>query len=268
MAPAGVAGGFLPFLCQARIGDRSVDCTSMPTEPIPDTLALDTIAGLAEPHRRALYDYVSDQRSWVGREQAAAAVGIRRGIAAHHLDRLAEDGLLVTDYQQLSDRRGPGSGRPAKVYRRAPTEIEVSLPPRRYEMAGRLMAEAVESASADGIPIDDAISESARREGRRLGDAARQRLGRRSSGTARRVEVIEELRRNGFEPEVLDTGVTVLHNCPFHTLAEQHTELICGMNLCLVDGLLAQVEGTDLAARLEPHDQACCVRLYPEGNQA
>ena len=149
----------------------------MATEPAPAHAGLDTIAGLAEPHRRALYDYVSKQRTSVGREQAAAAVGIRRGVAAHHLDRLADDGLLETDYQQLSERRGPGSGRPAKVYRRAPTEIEVSLPPRRYKMAGRLMAEAVEGARTNHVPIDDAIAESARREGRRLGDSARQRLG-------------------------------------------------------------------------------------------
>src|SRR6476620_3895290 len=95
----------------------------MPT-PLPagDAAALDSIAGLAEPHRRALYDYVSAQRAWVGREEAADAVGMRRGVAAHHLDRLADDGLLETDYRQLSERRGPGSGRPSKVYRRAPTE--------------------------------------------------------------------------------------------------------------------------------------------------
>ncbi len=79
----------------------------MASEPAPHTPALDTIAGLAEPHRRALYDYVSKQRTWVGREQAAAAVGIRRGIAAHHLDRLADDGLLEIDYQQLSAAPGP-----------------------------------------------------------------------------------------------------------------------------------------------------------------
>ena len=89
------------------------------------------------------------------------------------------------------------------------------------------------------------------------------RLGRRSSARARRAEVVEELRRTGFEPEVLDDGVAVLHNCPFHQLAEQHTDLICGMNLCLVDGLLGQVEGTGWETRLEPHGESCCVRLRP-----
>ncbi len=130
------------------------------------------------------------------------------------------------------------------------------------------MAEAVEGARTNDVPIDDAIAESARREGRRLGDSARQRLGRRSGRAARRGAVVEELRRSGFEPETLDTGVTVLHNCPFHLLAEQYTELICGMNLCLVDGLLGEVEGTELSARLEPHDEACCVRLYPDGTES
>lgn len=233
--------------------------------PVGGPDAVESIAALAEPNRRALYDFVSAQRTWVSREQAAEAVGIRKGIAAHHLERLAHDGLLDTDFQQLSARRGPGSGRPAKVYRRAPAEIGVSLPPRHYELAGQLLAEAADRARTDGLPIDEAISTAAQAEGRRLGDVARQRLGRRPRRAARRAGVIDELRLHGFEPEVLADGVTVLHNCPFHLLAEAHTDLICGMNLCLVAGLLDELDDTGLAARLEPHEGSCCVRLHPVG---
>lgn len=223
----------------------------------------DVIAALAEPHRRALYDYVAVRRDWVSREQAADAVGIRRGIAAHHLDRLAADGLLETDFRQLSARRGPGSGRPAKVYRRAPAEFGVTLPPRHYDLAARLLADAVDRTRQDGTPIDETIRGASHGAGRRIGEIAKGRLGRRSSRTARRARVLEQLRDHGFEPEVLDNGVTVLHNCPFHLLAQGHTDLICGMNLCLLDGLLGQVGNTGLSARLEPQDGDCCVRLHP-----
>ena len=224
---------------------------------------LDAIAALAEPNRRALYDFVTAQRDWVSRDQAADGVGLRRGIAAHHLDRLAADGLLETDYLQLSERRGPGSGRPAKVYRRSPAEFGVTLPPRRYDLAGQILAEAVDRVRAEGAPIDDAIEEASRNEGRRIGATVSTTLGRRAGRSARRAGVMEQLGARGFDPEVLADGTVILRNCPFHRLAEEHTDLICAMNHCLLDGILAEVEGTGLVARLEPEVGSCCVRLGP-----
>ena len=224
---------------------------------------LATLGALAEPSRRALYDYVSSQQTWVSREQAADAVGIQRGIAAHHLDRLAEEGLLEVDYQRLTGRRGPGAGRPAKVYRRAATEIELSLPPRQYELAARLLASAADRSRGDGTPIDQALTDAARTEGRHLGEQSRERLGRRSSTRARQEGLFAELRTLGFEPETLADDVTVLHNCPFHHLAREHTDLICGMNLCLLESLLTELAGTGLRAALEPAEGSCCVRFHP-----
>jgi predicted ArsR family transcriptional regulator len=224
---------------------------------------LGTLGVLAEPNRRTLYEYVAGRRDWVSREQAADALGLQRGIAAHHLDRLADDGLLEIDYQRLNDRSGPGAGRPAKVYRRAPTEIAVSLPARHYELAGRLLAEAADRSQRDGTPIGFAIDEAAREEGRVIAIEAKRELGRRSSAGARRAQLFQELRSRGFEPETLDDGVTVLHNCPFHRLAQEHTELICGMNLCLLDSLLEELDGAGLRAELEPEEGHCCVRFHP-----
>jgi predicted ArsR family transcriptional regulator len=225
---------------------------------------LTTLGALAEPSRRALYDFVSAQRTWVSREQAADAVGIQRGIAAHHLDRLAADGLLEVDYQRLTGRRGPGAGRPAKVYRRAVAEIGVTLPPRQYELAGRLLAEAADRSLADGTPIDRALGDAAREEGRVLGAQSRDRLGRRTSTRARREGLLEELRALGFEPETVGDDVTILRNCPFHHLAREHTELVCGMNLCLLESLLSELDDTGLRATLEPEDGSCCVRFRPD----
>jgi predicted ArsR family transcriptional regulator len=237
----------------------SADSDSSPE----DRTDLDAIGALAEPNRRALYDHVTRQRGWVTREDAADAVGLRRGIAAHHLDRLADEGLLEVDYQRQGARTGPGAGRPAKVYRRARGERVVTLPPRRYELAGQLLAEAVDRAQRDGVPIERAVDAAARGEGHRIGAAARQALGRRTREGARRASLLDQLRLRGFEPETRDDGVVVLHNCPFHRLVAEHTELMCGMNLCMLDGALAELSDTGLDARLEPAEGTCCVRLHP-----
>lgn len=226
---------------------------------------LDAISALGEPTRRALYDHVAATGGWVSRDAAADAVGLERATAAHHLDRLAADGLLDVDYQRLSGRRGPGAGRPAKLYRRARREVEVSLPPRDYELAGRLLAEAADRSRAEGTDITSALEVTAGEEGRRLAEEARSRLhgpGARRVAS-RRQAVLEVLEDHGFEPRVADDGTIVLRNCPFHRLAQQHTELICGMNHCLLESALDGVGTTGLEARLEPEEGFCCVKLHP-----
>ncbi len=234
------------------------------TEPPDDERdAVTTIGALAEPTRRALYEYVTGRRDWVSRDEAAEALGLQRGITAHHLDRLADEGLLEIEYRRLNDRRGPGAGRPAKLYRRAPDEIAVSLPTRRYELAGGILAEAVERSQDDGTPIGRAIDDAARVEGTAMAAEAARGLGRRAGTRARRTRLLDALRSRGFDPETRDDGVTVLHNCPFHRLAREHTELVCGMNLCLLEGAVAELEGVGLRAELEPEAGYCCVRLHP-----
>jgi predicted ArsR family transcriptional regulator len=66
-------------------------------------------------------------------------VGLPRATAAFHLDRLVEEDLLDVSYQR---RTGPGAGRPAKLYRRSPHQVAVSLPQRRYDLAGQLLSSA------------------------------------------------------------------------------------------------------------------------------
>jgi predicted ArsR family transcriptional regulator len=198
----------------------------------------------------------------VSRDRAADAVGLERGTAAHHLDRLVTDGLLETDYQRLSGRQGPGAGRPAKLYRRAGRDFAVSLPPRAYEVAGRLLAEAADAARVDGVDITRALESAARSEGRRMADEMRSRLPRSARPATRRRVVLDALEARGFEPHAQDDDTVVLRNCPFHQLARQHTDLICGMNLCLLNAAIEGVGETGLDARLEPEEGFCCVRLH------
>lgn len=229
----------------------------------PDELA--AVSALGEPTRRALYDYVAGTGTWVSRDEAADAVGLERGTAAHHLDRLAGDGLVEVDYQRLSGRQGPGAGRPAKLYRRARRDLEVNLPPRDYRLAGRLLADAAARSQTDGTDIATAVGDAAKAEGRRLAEELRSQLvgagGRRSARQKRAV--LAALEDRGFEPRTEADGTIVLANCPFHQLAQEHTELICGMNLCLIDAAIEDLGETGLEARLEPEEGVCCVKLHP-----
>jgi predicted ArsR family transcriptional regulator len=208
------------------------------------------VGGLDDPVRRSLYVYVSASDDAVGRDEAAVAVGIGRPLAAYHLDKLVDLGLLTATYQRPKGRRGPGAGRPAKLYARSRREFSVSLPPREYELAARLLAQAV---SAD-------VSGTARAA---LGQAARQLgidLGRSSRGVGQKTQAAEAaLAHHGFEPVRDADGTVSLANCPFHKLAGQYPDVVCGMNLALIDGLIDGLGLAGLHPALEPAAERCCV---------
>jgi predicted ArsR family transcriptional regulator len=215
------------------------------------------VAALAEPTRRQLYDHVVRRPDPVGRDEAAATVGVPRATAAFHLDRLVADGLLEVVFERRTGRTGPGAGRPAKLYRRAECAVSVSLPERRYDLAGELLAEAVTQAQALGEEPTAALGRVAYARGRELGGQAGP-----GEGPDGRAAVLAVLEEHGFEPR-LEDGVIALSNCPFHSLASTHTELVCGMNLRLLDGVLDGVRESGLTAELAPAPGRCCVRLTP-----
>jgi predicted ArsR family transcriptional regulator len=215
------------------------------------------VAALAEPTRRRLYDHVVRQPEPVSRDDAAGALGIPRPTTAFHLDRLVADGLLDVSFERRTGRTGPGAGRPAKLYRRAGCAVAVSFPERRYDLAGALLAGALEEAEASGEPPRAVLGRQARRRGWQMGAAAARDVG---PDVPVRDLVVAALEDSGFEPRFED-GATTLVNCPFHALASEHTELVCGMNLQLVEGLLEGAPGSGLTARLAPVPGRCCVRL-------
>src|SRR5215212_2376002 len=111
---------------------------------------LTAVAALAEPTRRRLYDTVVRSPHPLSRDDVAGATGVPRPTTAFHLDRLVADGLLDVHYERRSGRTGPGAGRPAKLYRRAEAAVSVSLPERRYDLAGELLAAAMVEAEQSG----------------------------------------------------------------------------------------------------------------------
>jgi predicted ArsR family transcriptional regulator len=224
-----------------------------------NTAALADLAPLADPTRRRLCLYVIGQPSPVSREDAAAATGVTRALAAHHLDRLVEAGLLATEYRRLNGRSGPGAGRPSKLYRRTDREVSASVPSRHYDLAGELFAKSLSSSPA-GTPGEEAAAEAGADYGRRLGQEVLRRAGSRSSARKRRAELEGVLREAGYAPFTRDGELRLL-NCPFHELAQRHRGLTCGMNLALVRGILAGAGLPEGAARLDFQPGLCCVAI-------
>jgi predicted ArsR family transcriptional regulator len=217
-----------------------------------------TLGALADPVRRALYRFVSDQEGAVSREQAAEGIEVPRHTAKFHLDRLVDEGLLVTEFRRLTGRTGPGAGRPAKLYRRSGREVSVSLPHRRYDLAGEVLADAIER-SLEGTPMEQAIVAAADAAAQRAVDAAPHRSG--SRGTGEMDRLAGTLAPFGYEPKVDDN--LVLANCPFDRLAGDHRELVCGMNLAFVCSVADRLGCAGVRAELDPVEDGCCVRVVP-----
>lgn len=211
-------------------------------------------AALNEPLRRKLYFFVVSDEGGATRDHAAEALGLARSVAAFHLDKLVDAGLLEADFRRPPGRRGPGAGRPAKYYRRAADELSVTVPERRYELSARLLAEAVERAETDARPVAQTLGDVAREEGRRIAAEID------SPGGWSTERLLDVLADQGYEPRC-DGETITLRNCPFHALAAEHRGLVCGMNLELLSGL-AEVGGLPREqVHQDPVPDRCCVTL-------
>ncbi|UNN04954.1 helix-turn-helix transcriptional regulator [Rhodococcus opacus] len=218
---------------------------STPRSAAPAVLA--ALSNLDDPLRRRLYDYVTESDAPVSREQAAAAVDVGRTLAAYHLDKLADADLVTVSYQRPAGRGGPGAGRPAKLYTRATTEMTVSVPPRDYELLARLLVSSVEQDTSGAVRA--AVNEAALDAGKR---AAADTGG----------DLLAALRGCGYLPHVDDDGRINLRNCPFHHVARDHLDVVCGLNLRLVEGAIAGSTQHDVHAELDPRPDRCCVVVH------
>jgi len=215
---------------------------------------LASLSSLDDPLRRRLYEVVTSHPGPVSRDEAASEAGIGRALAVYHLDKLVESGLLTASYQRPPGRRGPGAGRPAKVYARSDREFAVTVPPREYELAARLLVQAVEADPSNRSRA--VLAEAARGLGTELGSAFERDAGER--------DVKGVLTQQGYEPCDGADGVIRLRNCPFHQLTEQHREVVCGMNLALVEGLVEGLGVDGLRPVLDPQPGHCCVAIGGE----
>ena len=222
------------------------------------------LSALSDHLRRRLFLYTRGQRHAVSREEAASAVGVSRKLAAFHLDKLVEQGLLTYDYQRPPGRTGPGAGRPAKVYRPSEMEIEVSIPERRYDLMGTLLADAIRTGLPDSSSVAHAVA-TAREAGRTLGESVRRERRLRPPGAERALAVAREvLEEHGFEPYRQGQELR-LRNCPFHALSRYAPDLVCAMNHAFIEGLVRGIGNESVDVALEPKPGQCCVTLRRSG---
>lgn len=213
---------------------------------LPWLRRISAIASLADANRRALYAYLRDAEDAVGRDEAAQALGMPRSTASFHLDRLVKDGLLQVEFRKSPDKVGPGSGRPAKLYRPLLEEVAASVPERQYDLAGDLMAIAISRSMEREIPVREALLEVAGHRGGELG---------------RPGDFLGALADLGYEPVADDAGGYRLLNCPFHRLSREHEEVVCAMNGSFLKGA-AVASGLNADDVLpDPGPGHCCARV-------
>jgi len=219
------------------------------------------LAGLGDPIRRALYRHVADRGLPVSRDEAALAAGISRPLAAYHLDKLVDDGLLEARYHRRSGRRGPGAGRPAKHYVRADRQIELSLPARDYAALAELLANAVEADHSGAAQA--ALNRAAATLGAELGTEAASHSAPDGHPDQVLAAVRQALAARGYEPYDDPDGTIRLRNCPFDRIAAQHRQLVCGANHAMLQALTDQVDSDPPTVRavLDPQPGRCCVTL-------
>lgn len=206
-----------------------------------------------------MYVYIRRTRRPVSRDEAAASVGISRKLAAFHLDKLVEAGVLRAHYEAVGGVRKVG--RNPKVYEPSDVDIQVSIPQRHHDILAEILISAV---LADG-DAEAAALQVAKTRGEREGAALRERTRRPGRLGAERALTMAAtiLERHGFEPDRTAPNRIRLRNCPFHPLATKAPALVCGINQSFCSGILTGLAATRLEAALSPQPNECCVELRP-----
>src|SRR5690349_4806406 len=215
---------------------------------------VEALSTLDEPVRRKLFLFVEGHGE-ASRDQAARGAGVSRALAAFHLDKLVEAGLLEATFRRLSGRTGPGAGRPSKLYRRSQLQLDITLPQRRYEWAAQVLARVL------GGSASPETTEALRTIARAHGEGIGRDLPKPSPKAPPLRAAARALATCGFDPALAPEGQLVLRNCPFASLREGCRDVVCGMNLALIQGVMAGLGVEGVSAALEPQPETCCVAL-------
>lgn len=229
---------------------------------LPAAAVLTAAAALSDDLRRQMYAYIRRARRPVSREQAAESVGISRKLAAFHLDKLVEVGLLRAHYELIDGIRKVG--RAPKLYEPTEAGLRISIPAQEHDLLAGILIDALLTQD-QGTTGRDAAIQVARRRGAELGaaESARARPGRPAAERALTLAATA-LTRFGFEPDRATPTLLRLRNCPFHPLAAKAPQLICGINHAFLTGFLDALGAYTVTAVLAPHAGECCVELTAE----
>jgi predicted ArsR family transcriptional regulator len=182
---------------------------------------LDRLAAAGDPQLRRILVYARGRREGFGADEAAAALGIHRNVARSRLDRLAEAGFLTVTLERRGARRGPGAGRPAKIFRVAPELEAVEFPDRRLADLIALLVERLPARTRG-----KALREAGVDFGRSLAAATRFKAsGDVGTGLERVCDALGSL---GFQSSLQslagDTAILVSPTCPLRPLVVKHPD--------------------------------------------
>ncbi|PYI69286.1 transcriptional regulator [Arthrobacter livingstonensis] len=211
---------------------------------------LTAVASLGDPVRRKLFELLRESPLALSRDDCAEALELPKSTIRAHLDRLVSDGLLLVEFRKVGERTGPGSGRPTKLYTVAVDEVAASVPARHYDLAAELLAAAVQLSIDSSVAVEDTLADVAFDAGKRLGAEA---------GTIHKL-----LESAGYDPQPDGAGGTIMANCPFHKLSQEHAGVVCSLNGSLLNGALLGCG--DCRHTIEPDAELshCCARLVPK----
>jgi predicted ArsR family transcriptional regulator len=226
---------------------------------MPADAAIKAVAALDDGLRHGMYEFIRTARQPVTRELAAEAVGISRKLAAFHLDKLVAAGLLRSHSEPVGGLRKVG--RNPKVYEPTHADIRISIPERRHDVLAGVLIEAILNEGGDETARQSAMR-AARERGQRVAATEREQLRPGRLGAERALTLSEGLlKRHGYQPERVSPTRVCLRNCPFHPLAEQAPDLVCGLNHAFLTGFLTGLDARAVEAVLEPRAGECCVEL-------
>jgi predicted ArsR family transcriptional regulator len=182
---------------------------------------LDRLAAAGDPQLRRVLVFARGRREPFTSAEAATELGVHPNVARARLDRLVRAGLLEVEREQRGARRGPGAGRPTKVYRVAPELEAIEFPDRRV---GELISLLVEKLPTRGR--QRALREAGEDFGRKLAEAAGLRPAR--SFAAGLERVVDALGLLGFQASVVslegDRAELASPTCPLRPLVTQYPE--------------------------------------------
>ncbi|MEV3960670.1 transcriptional regulator [Nocardia sp. NPDC050193] len=218
------------------------------------------VAALDDDLRRNMYWFIRRAGRPTTRDEAAEHVGISRKLAAFHLDKLVDTGLLQARYERTGGIRRVG--RAPKVYEPADIEVHVSIPERRHEILAEILMQAVLT-EATGESAREATLRVAANRGATTGREMRERLRPGRLGAERAITLLAAaLGEQGFEPARTAPACLRLRNCPFHPLAARAPDLVCSLNHAYLTGLLHGLEADAVQAHLAPAAGECCVEIH------
>lgn len=242
---------FVELTGKPTISKEQAEMTAALQSGLSDGERLSAVASLGDPVRRRLFELVRDCATPLSRDECAQALGLPKSTVRLQLDRLVDEKLLSVEYRKLGEKTGPGSGRPSKLYAVAQAEISASVPPRHYDLAAALLAAAVQRALDSGENVGDAMAAVAYEEGCRLGMET--------------GDIHQLLINAGYSPEPDGEGGTIMANCPFHRLSQDHTGVVCSLNSSLLAGALDGCADSNHDLAPDTEISHCCARLVPKG---